>query len=81
MKTIAKQLNIQTFPFTIKDDDGKEIYREYSDGFWVKQEWDGDKEIRCEYSDGYWEKREWDGDKEICYEDSDGIIEDNRILL
>jgi len=50
--TIAKQLNIQTFPFTIKDDDGKEIYREYSDGYWEKREWDGDKEICYEDSDG-----------------------------
>ena len=78
MKTIAQQLNIKKFPFIIKDADDKEIYCEYSSGYWVKQEWDGDKVIRYEYSDGYWVKQEWDGDKVIRYENSNGVIVDNR---
>jgi len=78
MKTIAKQLNIKTFPFIIKDDDGQDIYFEWSDGVWEKREWDGDKEICYENSDGVWIKREWDGDKVIRYENSNGIIVDNR---
>ena len=79
--TIAKQLNIQTFPFIIKDDDGKVIYSEDSSGYWVKQEWDGGKMICYEASDGYWEKREYAEGNQIYYEDSDGNIRDNRILL
>jgi hypothetical protein len=73
MKTIAKQLNIKKFPFKIKDSDGKVIYREDSDGYWEKQEWDGGKVIYREDSDGYWEKQEWDGDKVIYWEDSNGF--------
>ena len=61
MKTIAKQLNIKTFPFTIKDSNGNLIYYENSTGFWAKREYDADgKEIYCEWSDGTWEKREYD---------------------
>ena len=44
--TIAKQLNIKTFPFTIKDSNGNLIYYENSTGFWAKREYDADgKEI------------------------------------
>ncbi len=31
MKTIAQQLNIKDFPFTINDKDGNQIYFERSD--------------------------------------------------
>jgi len=70
--TIAQQLNIKEFPFIIKDADGKVIYWETSDGYWVKREYAGGKEIRCEYSFGYWEKREWTDGQMIRYEDSFG---------
>jgi len=40
MKTIAQQLNITSFPFIIKDKNGKEIYHEYSDGHWAKYKYD-----------------------------------------
>lgn len=40
MKTIAQQLNIKDFPFTIEDSKGEEIYFETSDGFWIKTEFD-----------------------------------------
>ena len=53
MKTIAQQLNIKTFPFIIKDSDGKLIYREWSDGVWSKKEWAGGKMIRYEDSNGH----------------------------
>jgi len=76
--TIAQQLNVQTFPFIVKDADGNKIYWETSRGYWLKREWADGKEIRCEYSDGYWVKQEWDGDKVIRYENSNGIIVDNR---
>jgi hypothetical protein len=40
MKTIAQQLNVKDFPFSIKDANGNEIYFEYSNGFWRKAEYD-----------------------------------------
>ena len=51
MKTIAQQLNIKTFPFQIKVD-GKEIYCEDSDGFWVKSEYQDGKLVYYEDSNG-----------------------------
>jgi len=78
MKTIAQQLNIKTFPFNIKDSDGKQIYWETSDGYWLKYEWADGKEIHYETSDGVWVKREYAGGKVIRYENSDGYIVDNR---
>ena len=80
MKTIAQQLNVKDFPFEIKDKNGNEIYFEYSDGFWVKQEFDSNgKEIYYEDSDGFWSKREYDSNgNEIYFENSDGYVEDNR---
>jgi len=38
--TIAEQLNIMEFPFTIKDSRGNEIYWESSNKSWIKQELD-----------------------------------------
>jgi hypothetical protein len=38
--TIAQQLKVTKFPFSIKDDTGKEIYYELSTGFWSKYEYD-----------------------------------------
>jgi hypothetical protein len=52
--TIAKKLNIKTFPFEIKDDNGRIIYREDSNGDWVKFEYaQHGYVIYCERSDGY----------------------------
>ncbi len=59
---------------------GELVYREYSNGHWVKREYDDNgNEIYYESSNGYWYKYEYDenGDQ-IYYEDSDGYIEDNR---
>lgn len=79
-KTIAQQLNVEHFPFIIKDANGNEIYTEDADGFWIKTEWDPNGNgytITNPY--GYWEKSEFDsnGDR-IYWENSKGIIEDNR---
>jgi hypothetical protein len=53
MKTIAQQLNVKEFPFEIKDSNGKEIYYENSDGFWIKREFDSNgNQIYYENSDG-----------------------------
>ena len=78
--TIAQQLKIKEFPFSIKDSNGKTIYYEYSNGFWFKKEFDANGiEIYYEGSDGFWAKFEYDANGiEIYYENSDGTITDNR---
>jgi len=80
MKTIAQQLNVKEFPFIIKDSNGKEIYREESNGGWVRHEYDSsNREIYHENSAGDWIKKEYDskGDR-IYYESSYGTVIDNR---
>ena len=53
-KTIAQQLNVKEFPFSIKDKNGNEIYYEDSNGDWGKSEYDSNgNEIYFEHSDGY----------------------------
>jgi hypothetical protein len=53
MKTIAEQLNVKDFPFSIKDSNGRIIYYENSEGFWKKREYDSDGNlIYYENSDG-----------------------------
>jgi len=54
MKTIAQQLNVKDFPFIINDKNGDTIYYEYSDGFWIKREYDSNgNQTYFEYSDGF----------------------------
>jgi len=79
-ETIAQFLKIQKFPFTIKDENGKEIYYENSHGYWIKREYHSNgKEIYYENSDGYWSKGEYDSDGNlIYYENSNGIGHDSR---
>ena len=78
-KTIAKQLNVTDFPFEIKDKQGNVIYREDSDGYWNKKEYDSEgRELYFENSGGYWWKCEFDSEgNRIYYEDSSGLIKDN----
>ena len=80
MKTIAQQLNITEFPFTIKDKNGNEIYCENSNRYWYRWEYDSNGNvIYSEDSDEYWWKREYDSNgNEIYYENSHGYIVDNR---
>jgi hypothetical protein len=78
--TIAQQLKVTKFPYTIKDNYGREIYWEVECGYWSKREYD-DKgnEIYFENSSGHWAKRECDDkENEIYFEKSDGTIRDNR---
>jgi len=79
-QTIAQFLKVNTFPFEIKDKNGKTIYLEYSNGSWRKSEYDDQgNRIYYEYSDGFWIKWEYDDKgKEIRYENSDGVIVDER---
>jgi hypothetical protein len=78
--TIAQQLNVKEFPFSIKDSNGKEIYRENSYRFWYKREYDSNgNQIHYEDSTGYWSKREYDSvGQVIYYENSNGQIYDHR---
>ena len=82
MKTIAEQLGVEDFSFTIKDSRRKTIYFENSDGSWHKSKYDAQgNEIYFENSKGDWVKREYDSNRNrIYYEDSKGHIEDNRNL-
>jgi hypothetical protein len=74
MKTIAQQLNITEFPFTINDKNGNQIYYENSNGYWVKREYDSSgNEIYYENSAGYWCKYEFDSNgNETYFENSAG---------
>jgi hypothetical protein len=73
MKTIAQQLNIEEFPFVIKDKNGKVIYTENSNGF--------NGNLRYyENSNGFWCKYElYENGSERYYENSSGEIRDNRV--
>jgi len=42
-KTIAQQLNVKDFPFTIENKNGNKIYYEDSNGYWYKREYDSRK--------------------------------------
>jgi hypothetical protein len=74
-QTIAQFLKVKDFPFVIEDKNGKLIYREISDGFWSKREYnDKGNEIRFENSYGFWGKSEYDDQgNEIYYENSNGF--------
>ena len=69
--TIAQQLKIKEFPFSIKDSNGNEIYYEDSYGRWEKQEFDANgKLIYFEYSNGYWCKREYNDKGNLIYSEN-----------
>lgn len=80
MKTICQQLNIKTFPFIIKDDNGNEIYLENSTGYWVKKEFDSSgNQIYYEDSSGHWVERKFDSNSKVIYMVTpNGIIIDKR---
>ena len=80
-QTIAQFLNIKVFPFEIKDKNGKIIYQEYSDGYWIKQEYDSNGNITYfENSNGIWYKYKYEYEydskgNEIYFENSYGYWE------
>lgn len=80
MKTIAQQLNVKEFPFTIKDKNGNQIYAENSYGFWYKWEYDSNgNQIYYENSDEFWEKWEFDSNGiRTYYANSNGYVKDDR---
>jgi ribosomal protein L20A (L18A) len=74
-QTIAQFLKVKTYPFMIRDDNGKLIYYENSNGDWFKYEYDcNGKNIYYESSYGYWFKKEYDlNGNQIYYENSNGF--------
>tara|TARA_R110002012_G_scaffold308141_1_gene514197 strand:- start:122 stop:484 length:363 start_codon:yes stop_codon:yes gene_type:complete len=72
MKTIAQQLKITDFPFTVEDKDGNGVYFENSDGYWWKSEHKDGNEVYYENSSGYWVKWEYKDGNEVYYENSNG---------
>ena len=80
MKTIAQQLNIKKFPFTIEDENGNQIYWENSNGDWVKSEYDSNgNKTYFENSNGGWAKREYSSSGYCTYyENTYGVITDYR---
>ena len=80
MKTIAQQLQVTDFPFSIRDNHGMEIYYEDSDGHCVKRQYDKNgNEIYYESQSG-WAKREYNSlGNQIYFENSAGRIIDNRL--
>ena len=80
MKTIAQELKLKKFPYTIKDKNNNEIYYENSNGHWWKQEYDSNNNrIYIENSDGGWWKQEFDSNNNrIYHENSKGEVIDKR---
>ena len=76
-ETIAQFLNVQTFPFRIKDENGNQIYYECSDGYWIKYEYISNGNIiYYENSHGYWYKKEYNSNgNQIYWENSNGYWE------
>jgi len=72
--TIAQQLGVTKFPFVIKNDAGKEIYREQSNGCWIKEEYnDKGQVVYFENNSGFWSKYKYDYNGNLIYrENSDG---------
>jgi len=73
--TIAEQLKVTEFPFTIKDSRGNITYYEDSDKFWIKREFDSKgNETYYENSYKYWIKREFDSKgNETYYKNSNNF--------
>lgn len=82
-KTIGQQINWDfktNGTLVIRDKNGKEIYSEYSNGYWSKSEFDSrGNQIYWEGSNGYWTKWEYDSKgNRIYFENSYGEIIDKR---
>jgi hypothetical protein len=59
--TIAKQLKVTEYPFTIKDKNGNQLYSEDSKGYWDKREYNNHGKLTHYInSRGYWEKIVYD---------------------
>ena len=82
-QTICQFLGITVSPgdpFTIKDDKGNEIYKEYHTGEWIRYEFDANRNITfCVDDEGFWSKTEFDENRnQVYFENSKGFIRDHR---
>jgi len=61
-----------SFPIEIKDDNGRDTYFEYSNGYWIRWKRDANgKQTYYETSTGYWSRYEYDDNgRPIYYENS-----------
>jgi len=81
MKPLSKTLTelgiAFSFPIEIKDANGKPTYREYSDGYWYKFEYDDNNKITyCKNSHNYSYRCQYDDNGNRNYfEDSNGLRE------
>jgi YD repeat-containing protein len=67
--TIAQQLKIKSFPFIIKNSDGKLIYFEQSSGEWTRNEYDDKgRVVYYENSSGFWHKYVHDDDGNVIFQ-------------
>ena len=66
-QTIAQQLNVKEFPFTIKDKYGNIIYYESFEAYWWKKEYQANNgyETKFENSGGFWWKKEYNTNNKI----------------
>ena len=80
---IKQQLKIKEFPFKIKDKNGKDIYYQSANGFWVKREYDSNgNHIYTESSYGtiYDNRPKTEIQKAIDLLTKEGLIVDGKIL-
>lgn len=68
------QQSVRVVEYIIYNENGNQIYIEYSDGKWTKREYDENgNQIYYEFSDGFWIKSKYDdNNNEIYFENSDG---------
>jgi hypothetical protein len=79
-QTIAQQLQVTEFPFSIRDKHGMEIYYEDSDGHYVKRQYDSNGNETYYESLSGWAKREYNSlGNQIYFENSAGRIIDDRL--
>jgi YD repeat-containing protein len=74
-QTLATQLKVTDFPFTINDKNGNQLYSEDSSTYWFLNQYnDHGKLIYYTNSNKEWEKREYNANgNPIRYEDSTGF--------
>jgi len=76
MKKLSKTLTelgiAFSFPIEITDDNGRDTYFEYSNGYWIRWKRDANgKQTYYETSTGYWSRYEYDDNgRPIYYENS-----------
>jgi len=81
-ETICEFLHIKTFPFDIKDDKDRILYKEEKDGLTYRHEYDDNGNmIYGENNEGYWFKQSFDNlNRLLFYKDSQGVSKTNNYI-